>query len=326
MDRDLAAQFVLKLYRVLLHREPDPDGFAHWVSLLVQVGPQGFGDLIEAFAGSDEFQAKLQIADQKNLFSAPSSAFFRRMAGLRGDSEASPVPLSHVYLSSEGQSMGEQLEANLLAAQRCFPGCRQVVYFYEDCRDFLRDAFPSDVLDAFESLIPFAYKADLVRYCLLYVFGGWYVDIGLRCVEREIVMSDHVDLLAFRDRHSSTKSSYACANGAIFSKKGHPALARAIELVVQHVSARYRGVSPLCPTGPNLWGRAIAMTDLSESSLFGDFVELTPSMPFKNKAMLMPDGSLFAQNKNAEGGDLASLGALGTNNYAKLWYAGEVYV
>ena len=324
MDPDLAEQFVRKLYRVLLLREPDSDGLAHWVSSLLQVGPQGFSDLVEAFADSDEFQAKLQNAHQKSVFSDASSSLFREMAGLL-TAEACAVPLSHVYLSSDGQSMGERLEENVAAARHCFPGCRQVVYRFEDCRDFLRDAFPSEVLNAFDSLIPFAYKADLVRYCLLYVFGGWYIDVGLRCVGREIVMPAHVDFLAFRDRHPSTKSSYACANGAIFGKKGHPAFVKAIELVVQNVNRRYRGVSPLCPTGPNLWGRAIAMTELSPSSLFGDFVELTPAMPFKNKAMLMPDGSLLAHNKVAEGGDLASLGALGTNNYAKLWYAGEVY-
>jgi len=51
-------------------------------------------------------------------------------------------------------------------------------YYYDniDCRRFLRTCFDKSVNDSYDLLVPGAYKADLLRYCLLYVYGGCYFD------------------------------------------------------------------------------------------------------------------------------------------------------
>ena len=51
--------------------------------------------------------------------------------------------------------------------------------YYDDtgARDFIINNYPSEVLWAYDKLIPGAYKADLWRYCVLYINGGIYVDI-----------------------------------------------------------------------------------------------------------------------------------------------------
>ena len=51
-------------------------------------------------------------------------------------------------------------------------------YFYDDkqCQDFLHDHFIPEVLQKFDELKG-AHKADLFRYCILYIFGGIYLDI-----------------------------------------------------------------------------------------------------------------------------------------------------
>ena len=36
-----------------------------------------------------------------------------------------------------------------------------------DCREFIKNNFPEVVLQAYDGLIPGAYKADLWRYCIL---------------------------------------------------------------------------------------------------------------------------------------------------------------
>ena len=43
--------------------------------------------------------------------------------------------------------------------------------FFDDnqCREFIKENFNSDVIKAFDCLIPGAFKADLFRYCFLYV-------------------------------------------------------------------------------------------------------------------------------------------------------------
>lgn len=55
--------------------------------------------------------------------------------------------------------------------------CVHYLYNDVDCRRFLVSTFPPDVVIAYDRLIPTAFKADLWRYCVLYIFGGVYLDI-----------------------------------------------------------------------------------------------------------------------------------------------------
>ena len=54
-----------------------------------------------------------------------------------------------------------------------------VYKFYEatDRIDFIKNNFPVSVLKAYHDIIPGAFKADLFRYCVLYINGGIYIDI-----------------------------------------------------------------------------------------------------------------------------------------------------
>ena len=62
------------------------------------------------------------------------------------------------------------------------PEFKHQLFDDQACRELIRDKFPPDVLHAYNSLYPGAYKADLWRYCVLYVYGGIYLDIKLRCI------------------------------------------------------------------------------------------------------------------------------------------------
>lgn len=46
-----------------------------------------------------------------------------------------------------------------------------------DCEYFLTKYYNSKVLKTFKELKKGAHKADLIRYCLLYIYGGYYMDI-----------------------------------------------------------------------------------------------------------------------------------------------------
>lgn len=222
--------------------------------------------------------------------------------------------------------MGEVLEANIRKTKEIFSNYEHRLFNDNDVKDFLRDNFDDEVIAAYDKLTPYAYKSDLARYCILYELGGWYLDIGLRLSGTRITVPDSISLIAFRDQpYSHTFSSFACANGAIYAKPKHPALGKAVELAIQSIRKSYYGVTPLCPTGPTLWGRAIAIAGIDSSSLFGDFIELTPTHRKKNKSLVFPDGTILAYHKQSSGGDLESLGAHGTNNYNQLWHARAVY-
>jgi hypothetical protein len=72
-------------------------------------------------------------------------------------------------------------------------------FFYDDsqCRDFLYNHFIPEVLKKFDELKG-AHKADLFRYCILYIFGGVYLDIKTILVRplKEIFHNDS-DIYSF---------------------------------------------------------------------------------------------------------------------------------
>jgi hypothetical protein len=61
---------------------------------------------------------------------------------------------------------------------RQYAGNYEVRWYNDDnARDFLQMHFAPAVLRAFDRAIKGAHKADLLRYCLLYIHGGVYIDV-----------------------------------------------------------------------------------------------------------------------------------------------------
>jgi hypothetical protein len=64
-----------------------------------------------------------------------------------------------------------------LTLNRVGVDCIHYLFHDEDCRSFIEREYPPDVLMAYDRLIPTAFKADLWRYCVLYKYGGAYLDV-----------------------------------------------------------------------------------------------------------------------------------------------------
>ena len=127
------------------------------------------------------------------------------------------------------------------------------LYDDNDCIEFIRNNFDPDVLWAFESLIPGAYKADLWRYCILYINGGIYIDIKYKCInefklisllDKEYFVLDRYDIF-----QNSKKGLY---NGLMICKPYNPLLLKLINRVVYNVKNKFYGFNSLNPTGPLL--------------------------------------------------------------------------
>jgi mannosyltransferase OCH1-like enzyme len=78
----------------------------------------------------------------------------------------------------------------------------------DDRRNFIKENFPKKVLDAYDTLLPGAYKADLWRYCVLYIHGGVYVDIKAQLlVSLNDVISEDIQFLSIKDKLCDSPSS-----------------------------------------------------------------------------------------------------------------------
>jgi mannosyltransferase OCH1-like enzyme len=116
-----------------------------------------------------------------------------------------------------------------------------------DCREFIQKNFKMDVLNAFDTLIPGAYKADLWRYCVLYILGGIYIDI------KYIPMNGFKFIsLTEKEHWVLDMDNNGIYNALIAAKPGNAILLQAINNIVANVQNRYYGNSCLEPTGPLL--------------------------------------------------------------------------
>jgi hypothetical protein len=234
------------------------------------------------------------------------------------------MQLSHIYFSGAKGPLPPYFQKCIQAAKQFFPNFNHVLYDLESARDYLNTKFGAEILGVFDKLRPYAYKSDLLRYCVLYAEGGWYFDAAIRPV-MAIDIGDNLETIAFKDMPIISQTTWSCANGVLYSKPWSRVYSHAIELVVKNCRENYYGTNALCPTGPVLLGKAFAIDGENPARLFGDFIHLTPMHANKNASFVLPDGTIFAQAKQAGGGDLSALGALGTNNYNDFYNAKTVY-
>ena len=124
-----------------------------------------------------------------------------------------------------------------------------------DCRRFIAKYYDKDVLGAFDALVPGAYKADLWRYCVLYKYGGVYLDIKLSPVEgfrlKDLCTSNQYckDI-----PESCVEGSVSLFNGFLVSRPCNPIMMNCIKRILENVRNRYYGTRDLEPTGPVLLG------------------------------------------------------------------------
>ncbi|KAL3810102.1 hypothetical protein ACHAXA_010926 [Cyclostephanos tholiformis] len=127
-------------------------------------------------------------------------------------------------------------------------------YFYDDetAIEFLGTHFPPEIKEAYESITPGAFKADLFRYCVLLIRGGVYADMDvLLQTNLDEAVANDVGFMTPVDEPGVETGHRSCLwNGLIASAPGHPFLARTIEIVVNNIRNRFTAVDyddMLCP-------------------------------------------------------------------------------
>lgn len=235
------------------------------------------------------------------------------------------MEISQIFLSDDKDAeLSPFLKMATGSVKAAFPEANHTIYTNETLRQFIVDNYDSAVVWAYDSLVPYSYKADLGRFCLLNTLGGWYFDIAIRVVN-PVDIGERIEFLAFRDIQRFSYTTWACATTVLYSKPGNIALETAIYTIVDNCQSQYYGITPLCPTGPTLLGAALATHGGNANHVFGDYLELTPTYEQKNRAFVLPNGTIMAWSKPSGGGDLTQLGAKGTNNYNELWQARKAY-
>lgn len=200
------------------------------------------------------------------------------------------------------------------------PGYRVVYLSDSQARHFMMEHCPA-YLNAYDTLIPGAYKADLLRLCLLYIYGGVYGDFSQQYLAKLDTLVDrrHNELVLVADANmpvypNPTMYTGIC-NGFLASRSHHTFLKCCMDRIVKHVRNRYYGWTPLYPTGPGL-----LRTILDEH----------PEIPYRmDVALLGPSGlfklGTFRKVIQLKMNNHYGLMRASTPHYIKAWFARNIY-
>lgn len=198
-------------------------------------------------------------------------------------------PLVHqIYISD----VKDDVPASVLrTAKLC--GRNHRIWNIELIREFLIAEYPDPrFIQTFDKLKPYAYKADFARYCILNYFGGYYVDASI--VNFKPFKVSGVDMLVFRDGYSSeSHSSWNVSNGMFYSIPNNDVLKEAINQVISNVKVDYYGKHPTWPTGPSVFGKALALNGDKINLQVGILIYRT----IWRNAFLLPNGDVCARGK-----------------------------
>lgn len=148
----------------------------------------------------------------------------------------------------------------------------------------LKNDGAEDVLEAINNIKPYAFKADIARYYLIHKTGGWYVDqnnyFTVSPKKPNLYLNDK-ELIVFGESSRTSLSSWGVQNSLFYANPGHAVMEAAVLKCVENVRNKYYGFASNCPTGPNLFGSAIAAQHLGErhKQVFGKFAYFTEVPP-----------------------------------------------
>jgi mannosyltransferase OCH1-like enzyme len=163
----------------------------------------------------------------------------------------SVIPLN-LFTTWHTKDLPPKMKASVRRLKLTNPEFNFQIYDEQDCIDFIKKNFKQDVLDAYNKLIPASYKSDLWRYCILYIYGGIYIDIKFRCVNgfKLIALTEQEDWV---QANIPVFKEYVC-NGILICKPGNKILKKCINKIVYNCKKEYYGKNCLWPTGPGLLG------------------------------------------------------------------------
>lgn len=143
-------------------------------------------------------------------------------------------------------------------------------HLYDDdmCRDFIEKNFDKDVLYSFDKLKPGAYKSDLWRYCILYKYGGIYLDIKFSCNNGFKLKYLTNNEYFVRDRLvNSTAGIY---QAFLVTLPNNTILYDCIQAIVKNVKNNVYNYNPYSVTGPQLLSSYFNKLDIDRLDLWFD--------------------------------------------------------
>jgi hypothetical protein len=234
--------------------------------------------------------------------------------------------LHSIFLTgSEAAQDGELpplIAENIRSFKDYHPGGVHTLYTDASLRAFIRANMSSEVLWAYDELVPLSYKADLGRLCLLHVMGGLYSDVANFFFSPYVTPRNSRKLAVLQDRRHT--APWITITGLIAAPPRMPVFLKAAEQIARNARSRYYGKESLCPTGPVLFGREIARWVEPHQISLGEVITVNDDHAHHTLGFLSETGSLVAIRRKWSDG-ISSLGVKVPPSYGEIYQAKEIY-
>jgi len=202
------------------------------------------------------------------------------------------------------------MAAAAASVRETHPDFEYTLFDDDMCRQFIASKFPPIVLYAFDSLVPGAYRADLWRYCILFIEGGIYLDIKYTCISG-FTFHELLD----RPHYVYDENFMNIYNALIAVPPKSPVLSRCIQQIIVHVRTRFYGPNMLSPTGPALLSRCLPKDLKPHIQMYHCFLRPNKYILFMGAAVLKMVPQYYEeqdQHKKVE-------------HYPRLWHEKQIY-
>ena len=230
---------------------------------------------------------------------------------IRENIKPTEIPLN-LFTCWHTKNLPPKMNEHINKIKKENPEFNLYIFDNNDCRNMIEKYFIKEVVNAYDSFTSDAYKSDLWRYCVLYLYGGIYQDIKYIPVNnfkyKELTDKEYF----VRDRDSGWNGIF---NGLIVCKKNNKILEQAIKKIIENIKNKYYGESCLQPTGPLLLKNFFTkdVIDNLEMQLIGTGInDMTIT---KNKHNIL---TMYPEYRNEQK-------QFGTIYYKNLWTDKNIY-
>ena len=204
------------------------------------------------------------------------------------------IPL-HIYQVWHDKEMPSSVKESIDTLKAQNPEFEHHLYDEGMCRTFLKNNFPKRVVDAFDKVVPYALKADIWRYCILYKKGGVYLDSKYYGI-------NGFKLITLTDREyfcKDLKIAHSGINNAfIICKPGNKKLLQSIQQFVKNTEENYYGFTAVC-VGPLMMKQFFTPKEMKSLVLDSDFITLQERyITFHGKRILQKHQYYHKERKN----------------------------
>lgn len=167
------------------------------------------------------------------------------------------------------------------------PDYRYYFYNNDDCLKLIKEKFNQEVYDAYMTLNSGAAKADLWRCCILYLYGGIYIDIDCICLKKmDDILRDN-DFVIPIDTYGRQDSFY---NAFIASTPRNNILLQQINRIVYNTKIKFFKNNIFLISGPISFGFTIAeLLNYNHGYIFKSSIIESSIDMYKNFSIDMSD-------------------------------------